>query len=366
MISQFGNTLRNEFRTALTPGPRMADGIACIGSVLLAILLAHLIGGKMVAWAAFSAFVLMKGDPGETILRGVLRLVGTALGAVLAVTLVPLAMHSVAAASVMAGLIGAMGLYGMLTARRAYAWLLFGLTFEMILLDKLEKPGVNVVELAQTRMLEVVAGTVACVIVSVSAAFVTGRQWKASGAASPSLGWHPNAARHAIQAGVAVALLPLLHSAFGMAELAQASVTILAVMIVPVAGIGASGLVPVSRRLLHRAIGCIAGAALAFLVLILAHGEPAILIAGTCLGIFIGRHIETMGAKANYVGLQFTLAVLVVLVPDSYAQADIKPGLLRLLSIFIGMGLLEPVLLAWHLIAPRFETDAPATGSESE
>src|SRR4051794_15392917 len=71
-------------RGFLTPDARMADEAACVASVLLAIVLAHAIGAQMVSWAAFTAFVLMKGDVAETVLRGGLRLVGTALGAGLA------------------------------------------------------------------------------------------------------------------------------------------------------------------------------------------------------------------------------------------------------------------------------------------
>src|SRR3546814_15881510 len=79
--------------------------------------------------------------------------------------------------------------------------------------------------------------------------------------------WNAQAARHAAQAGLTLALLPPIYAATRLPELSGTAITILAVMIVPVAGIGQSGLVPVSRRLLHRAIGCIAGGLLAIAVL---------------------------------------------------------------------------------------------------
>jgi uncharacterized membrane protein YccC len=46
---------------------------------MLAILLAHLVGAQTVAWAAFTAFVLMKGPVAETLLRSTLRMIGTLL-----------------------------------------------------------------------------------------------------------------------------------------------------------------------------------------------------------------------------------------------------------------------------------------------
>jgi len=53
-------------------------------------------------------------------------------------------------------------------------------------------------------------------------------------------------------------------------------------------------------------------------------------------------------------------------VPDSYADAQIKPALQRMLSIVIGMALLEPVLLAWHALAPRRKADQEASAAASE
>jgi uncharacterized membrane protein YccC len=345
---------RAEARAMVTPGPRLSDEIACIASVMLAIVLAHWIGARMVGWAAFTAFVLMRGNPVETMLRGVLRIVGTVAGAGLALVLVPTAARSLPLSMICAALVGGLGLYGMLTARRAYAWLLFGLTFEMILLDKLENPALDTIDFARTRLLEVVAGTVACVSVSLVTAWLTRNRAGGVPLATPQrMHWHPGAARHAAQAAVTLALLPLLRHFTGIPQLAQAGVTIMAVMIVPVAGLGASGLAPVSRRLLHRAIGSLSGAVLAIAVLVIARGSVPILVAGTCLGIWIGRHIETGSTRAPYIGLQFTLSILVVLVPDSYAQVRMDPGIDRLLSILIGMALLEPVLLAWHAVAPR-------------
>lgn len=346
-------TLRTEARALVTPGPRMADEWACVASVMLAIVFAHAIGATMVGWAAFSAFILLKSDTAETLLRGTMRIAGTLLGCALALAVVPYAARSLPLQMIAGALIGALGLYGMLTARRGYAWLLFGLTFEMILFDKIERTDLDTYGFARTRLLEVIAGTAACTLVSVFVGLWAGRRWWTDRKpAGGRMTWNPTAARHAAQAGLAIATLPPLHALFGLPQLSQAAVTIMAVMIVPVSGIGASGLVPVSRRLLYRALGCMAGGALALVVLLAAHGSAPVLIAGTCVGIVIGRHIENGLPGVTYLGLQFTLAVIAVLVPDSYADAQIGPGIARLVSIFVGMAVLEPVLLGWHFVAP--------------
>lgn len=351
---------REELRILVTPGPRMVDELECILSILLAILFAHLIGAKTVAWAAFTALVLMRGHASQTLVRAIMRIIGTNAGAALALLIVPYAARSLPTAMAAAGVVGMAAMYATLTGKRSYAWLLFGLTYEMLLLDKLEHPEVNMKALVHNRLIEVWAGTLACLAVSLLSTFTARRKWPAAPAPDPErLGWHPHALRHAGQAGVALALLPPLSHWMGLPELWQASVTIMAVMIVPAANIGRSAFQPVNRRILLRTIGCLAGALLAGAIVVLAQGWPPALIAGTCLGVLIGRHIENGQTKLTYMGLQFTLAILVVLVPDSYADASIGPALDRLLSIFVGIVVLEPVLLLWHAVARRTEEDEP-------
>jgi uncharacterized membrane protein YccC len=348
------------------PGPRMVDEVECMLSVLLAILLAHLIGAQNVSWAAFSGYMVMRGHVAESLLRGVLRVAGTGAGAGLALLLVPAVRLSLPLATLAAALIGGLTLYGSITGKRAYAWLFVGLTFEMILLDKLQHPAHALDAFAATRLLEVAAGTAACVAVSCFSTFTARRRWPAVRAAKARrIGWHPHAARHAAQAAVAIALLFPLWWRSAIPELSQSAITIMAVMIVPVTSLGASGLAPVSARLLQRVAGCAAGSALAALFLFTAHGTPWILIAGTALGVALGRHIENGKTGIAYVGTQFTIAILITLVPDSYANAAITPATDRLVGILIGLALLEPVLLAWYLLMPAGKAQAEKTAEVS-
>ena len=163
----------------------------------------------------------------------------------------------------------------------------------------------------------------------------------------------------------ALALLVGLSAWLRLPALSQAAIGIMAVMIVPADSIGTSGLLPVSRRLVQRFLGCLAGAALAALILFVAHGSPVLLILGTMLGVVIGRHLENGDHPHRYVGTQFALAILIALVPDSYADAQIGPALTRLAGVLIGFAILEPVLLAWHWLAPRRPRAGAARAGES-
>jgi uncharacterized membrane protein YccC len=345
---------------------RLVDEGECVASVLLAILIAHLIGASNVSWAAFSGYMVMRGHVAESFLRGMLRIVGTAVGAALGLAIVPLAVGNLLLISLALATIGGATLYAALTAKRAYAWLFVGLTFVMILLDKMQHPAIALSLFAHTRLLEVMAGTLACIVVSTLSTLSLRRIWPAErSAASVGLGWHPHAARHAGQAVTALLILPVLGQELHLPALAQSAVAIMAVMLVPVSSIGASGFVPVSRRLFNRVAGCCAGGVLAALFLFLGHGSAPVLVLGTILGVAAGRHLENGKGTLAYAGTQFVLAVLVTLVPDDYARAHIGPALDRLAGTLIGMALLEPVLLLWHLIAPGAKHEPAMTETEA-
>ena len=343
-----------KLRMMLPAGARLVDEVECVASVLLAIGLAHLTKVENVSWAAFSGYMVMRGHVADSFVRGSLRIIGTAVGAVGALLVVPIVVAWWPLAALTCALVGEASLYLALTTRRAYAWLFVGLTFEMILLDKLERPDAAIPHFALTRMIEVIAGTAACVVVSTLSTMTLRRRWPGIRMPRPvRAGWHPLAFRHALQAATALAVMPLLGLLFSIPELAQGAVSIMAVMLVPITSVGTSGLLPVSRKLLHRVAGCLAGAGLAAATLLVSHGHPLVLIPATALGVAVGRHIENGAHGYTYVGTQFVLAVLVTLVPDSYADAAIAPALERLYGIFLGMAVLEPVLVAWHILRPQ-------------
>jgi uncharacterized membrane protein YccC len=358
--------IKQEVRNLFSLDARLVDELECALSVLLAILFAHMLHAANVSWAAYSGYMVMRGHVAESALRGVLRILGTCAGAGLAVALVPLVMGHLAGQILVSATIGGATLYQALTSRRAYAWLFVGLTFEMILLDKLQHPDLAVTAFALTRVVEVVAGTSACVIVSALSTLTARRRWPAPPrTAVAQFGWHPDAARHAAQGAIALGVLPCL-ARFGLPELSQSSITVMAVMLVPIASVARSGLVPVSRRLIHRMIGCTTGGLFAALVLFASHGNAEVLILSTFAGVIVGRHIENGGTAIAYSGTQFVLVLLVALVPDSYAHTGIDPALERLAGILVGLVVLEPVLLAWHLIAPGRDPSPDKALSASE
>ncbi|MDB5998894.1 MAG: hypothetical protein JWP52_593, partial [Rhizobacter sp.] len=292
--------------------------------------------------------------------RGSLRVLGTAAGAASAwllashVTLTP---PLLSAALV---LVGVATLYLALVSRHSYAWLFTGLTFSMVLLDGMEHPAEALDVFARSRFVEVFTGTFAAVLVSaVTTATVRRRllhdvaETSAQAVARKRAPWHRAAFAHAAQGAIALGLIPWVWAWFGMEALSQSSTTIMAVLMVPLASLST----PVNTtrmKLVHRFVGCCLGGLLATGALLVTHDRPLAMTLAVCIGVVVGRHLENGSLGIGYVGTQFALAFLVVLVPDTYFSVNTQVGLDRLFGVVFGMVLLEPVRLVFQLVMSRW------------
>src|ERR1700761_696088 len=207
-LMQMLRAVWSELRPLPVPGPRLIDELECVCSVLLAIAFSHLIGAENVGWAAFSGYVVMRSHVAQSLTRGVLRVTGTAIGAALALGaagfLLPYPL--LLSAGLLIG--GGVTLYFAIVGRRAYAWLFTGLTFLMVLIEGMQHADKPILHFALTRLLEVLAGTTACVLVSAISTFTIRRKLPnpdinilAKPAGQPERQWQRTVARHALIGG---------------------------------------------------------------------------------------------------------------------------------------------------------------------
>jgi uncharacterized membrane protein YccC len=327
---------------------RLADEIICLTSVLLAIFWSHLLGVGNVGWAAFSAYMVIRTSFADSLWRGGLRVLGTAAGVALAWLLAPQLMRATVLLSIALALGGAITLYLALLDRRGYGWLIAGLSFAMVLVDGMQHPDQSPGQFAQARLLEVCVGSGAAVLVSALALLALPRMTPPPAAEPAPPECRQAAFRHALQGGIALALIPWVWRVFHLQALGQSSITIMAVMMVPLADLAALAQ-PAATRLRHRLAGAGIGGLLATAVLLLSHASPLIMTLTACIGVMVGRHIENGKLPITYAGTQFALAFLVVLVPDG--GPDAASGIERLAGIFFGMALLEPVRLLFQRFA---------------
>lgn len=330
-------------------GPRTVDALETAVAVLLAIACAHALGERHVGWAAYSACMVMRPHVAVSARRGLLRIIGTVAGAALA-CLLPAVVGSSASLTALALALGGAGLlYFALTEHHSYAWLFMSLTFTMIVADALSGKAASL--FAVSRIAEVVTGTLCCLAVSaLSTALLRRRLGGAYHAVPPTTTepsprrWHPAAARHAVKGALALLLVPFAQRCLHFPAPVQTSITILAVLMIPLAQLETAHAL-LTRRLAHRVIGCAIGGLIAAAGLFVLHRWPLALAMLVALGVIVGRHVEGARTGAAYIGTQFILAFLVVLVPDSYDAIDVGAGIERFYGVICGIALLYPVLL---------------------
>jgi uncharacterized membrane protein YccC len=345
--------LAQDFSPAAFSRQRLADEVACLLSVLLAIALAHGLGVRNVGWAAFSAYIVFRLPLADSLVRGGLRLAGTLAGVSLAWLLAPVLLPSTALLSLALALVGVVSLYQALSGRCGYGWLLAGLSFAMVLVDGMSDASISVADFARSRLAEVGIGAGVSILVSAAAGMMMPLQANGATLADAVPGAPLTAPRaalwHALQGALALALIPWVYAAWQPQELSQSSITILAVMMVP-ATAQVDPARSVTLRVRHRLLGCVAGGALATMFLLLSHTSALGMLAAASLGVLIGRHIENGRLGLDYAGNQFALAFLVVLVADSYSPLQASSAVERLAGVLLGIALLEPVRLLFKLL----------------
>lgn len=346
------------------------DEIEVIFSVFLSIAVAHYIGVDHVGWAAFSGYMVMRNHVVASAIRGGFRILGSISGALLAFFLVPYMQSSIFYYSILIFFISLISLYGCLLSTRSYAWFWLGVTFAMVSVASMQHGAENASYFAISRVMEVSIGTLCCIVVSLITTFFIKphfyevqppgiKKSKKKGKKFKS-----KAFIHSLYGAIAMALIPIIWDYFKVFSLSQSCISIMCVMAIPVASIFRRR--NTSKKILHRILGCASGAILAFLTLFIGDKNPYIIYPAIALGTYIGRHIENARFHIEYVGTQFTLAILVVLVPDHITAIHHGAAWDRLAGIAVGMLLLEPVrytpqLFVW--IKQLFIKSPPSDGA---
>lgn len=155
----------------------------------------------------------------------------------------------------------------------------------MVLIDSMEHayqapPG----DFAQARVSEICVGSCAAILVSAMATLALALATLPEVPASRSLFCRRAARWHALQAALALALIPWVWSCFHLQALSQRSITIMTVMMVPMADLTTSAnLASASTRLRHRFLGGGIGGLLATAIVLASHAAPVIMTLAGCL-----------------------------------------------------------------------------------
>jgi uncharacterized membrane protein YccC len=361
MLDAIPRALVRELRSMTFYGPRAREATMAICSVFLAVTLATVLNLDDLSWAAFSGYMVMRGDIAQTFPRGLHRIAGTVGGAAVGLLLAPVAADDAVLLMTILLVVSWGGVFGALMSRYSYAWVFVGITAGLVLTEALSSPA-TIWHFALTRVAEITVGTCSCFLVACLFERA-GTSAQATGLVSrPSIPllqrlramcdeeWlreHWPLIVHSTRAALAVAALPLVWRWFGVQNFSQTAVTSYALMIVPASAVRGRRHQPVYERIAHRMIGCLLGSTIAIGCISLFGGDFFVeaLVLGT--GIWIGNHIQTGREGINYLGTQFTLGFLITLIQGPGEVTSIHPGFERLLGIVIGSGMLCTLLVIW-------------------
>ena len=316
-------------------------------------------------WAAISAFVSVRATAPASMQRGALRIIGTAIGAAFGLWLSPWLIEDPVALSVVLLAVGTLGVLGLQVSDHGYAWLLGAVTTVMVLLAALDDPH-STLDIACNRTAEVTIGTMAAILV----ALVLAPTAETASSASAAPGWSNvleaqwPSLEHALRAGVAVMLVPLVWRWLELPNLSQTAVTAAAVMAVPaLSNDEAANRQMITERALHRLVGCLLGgvAGLACLTLSIETFLPWLTM--LTAGIWIAAHVQASQRGIGYVGTQGAVVFISTLVQGWGPPASIFPGLDRFAGITGGLLILLAV--SW-LTAPSTipaRADSTRTGT---
>ncbi len=343
--------LRDEVRELDLRGARARQSAMTTLAVAVAVTVALEVRVDAPWWAAISAFVSIRTTAPASLQRGALRIVGTAIGAIIGFVLSPWLIEDQVALSLMLLLVATLGVLGLQVSRHGYAWLLGAVTTVMVLLAALSDP-LSTFSIACNRTAEVTIGTVAAMMVALTLAPDT----ETAPAPTTAPGWSDllgaqwPSVQHALRAGVAVMLVPLVWSWLQLPNLAQTAVTAAAVMAVPTLSLDdAANQQSITERAMHRLLGCLLGgiAGLACLMLSIENFLPW--LATLTAAIWISAHVQGSRRGIGYVGTQGAVVFISTMVQGWGPPTSIMPGIDRFAGITGGLLILLAV--SW-LTAP--------------
>jgi uncharacterized membrane protein YccC len=312
-------------------------------------------------WAAISAFMCSQATAPASVQKGILRILGTIGGAGLVMLLSPWLAGDAVAVSLALLVVSTTGVIGQLVSGHGYAWLLGAITADMVLMALLSDPA-STLTVGVDRVAEVVIGT----LTALAVALLLGPAGDATSAATTA-GWADlldgqwPAVRHAVQAGIAVMLVPLVWNLLELPGLQQTAITVTAVMAVPaLSNDAAANQDKIRERAIQRIIGCFAGglAGLGCLGISMDSLLPWILM--LTVGTWISAHVQASERGISYVGTQAGVVLISTLVQGSGPPTSILPGIERFAGILGGLLIL---LTVRALTAPDVKPPAVPQGS---
>jgi uncharacterized membrane protein YccC len=356
VLREIAGALGTELRSVEPRGPRGMQALAAALSVAVAALAALLLHSDEPWWAAISAWMVTRSSLAEALSRGVMRIVGSAAGATIAVITLGLFAYDRLPFCLCLFAMAWIGLFGFAKSRHGYAWLISSITGNLVMLIALDQPQ-TAFTTAVNRVADVAIGTAAPLLVTyLLPALADAPNSPAAGAPSalPLMFWSRRHAReferwlrenwplmlHACRGGLTVMVLPLLLNWLAPLGSSTLAVTAVAVMAIPTTAILEPDARTVVQRSAHRLVGCALGALLGLLGLYWVGSNFLVWLLLLMGGIWFTSQIQSGSTGISYVGIQAGLAFLLSMIQGQGPPLSPTPGIDRFAGIMAGLSVL--------------------------
>jgi uncharacterized membrane protein YccC len=376
MLREIAGALLTELRSLDWRGPRGLEAAEAAASVTLAVLAALALHADAPWWAGLSAFMVSKAAPLAAVSRGIMRVIGSIVGALAALVLLRLFVYQWLPFCLSLFALSCIGSFGFVSSRFGYAWLVGTVTACLVMLMSFDQPH-GAFNTAVNRVAEVTIGTVASLVVcALSPAPAEAGATPAAGLLDPPpLGfwrrrygdelrrWLPTNRPmlvHACRGGLTVMLMPALANWLAPVSPVTMGLTAVMVMSIPPTAILEPDSPAIIQRSAHRLVGCLLGALVGLACLAFVGSDFLLWIVLIPPGIWLCSQIQTGTAGASYIGTQAMFAYLMSMVQGQGPPDSISPGLERLVGVMGGLSILFIVTLILSLLPLSPLSPAPA------
>jgi uncharacterized membrane protein YccC len=377
MLREIAGALGNELRSLEPHGPRGTTALSAALSVALACLAALILHSDEPWWAGVSAWMVTRSSLAVALSRGVMRIVGSAVGASIAVIALGFFAYDPLLFCLCLFLIASTGLFGFAKSPYGYAWLIFAITANLVMLMALDQPQ-TAFTIAVNRVADVAIGTASALLVTYllpALPDAPANPPARARSALPLLFWSRRYARefegwlhenrpmllHAARGGLTVMVLPLLLNWLAPLGSSTLAVTAVAVMAIPTTAILEPDARTVVQRAVHRLVGCALGALLGLLCLYWVGGNFAVWLLLLMSGVWFNSQIQSGSTGISYVGTQAGLAFLLSMIQGQGPPLSPTPGLDRFAGIMAGLS----VLLVITMVISLFRLTAGPTAADA-
>lgn len=375
MLREIPAALAAELRALEWRGPRGLEATEAAAAVTLAVLAALTLHSDEPWWAAITAFMVTRAAPAAALSRAAMRVAGSIVGAFAALAALHLFVYQSLPFLLSLFAISCVGLFGFVSSRHGYAWLVGAVTACLVMLMSFNEPQ-GAFNTAVDRVIDVMIGTAASLVVCLLSPGSAAAAAPAAALLAPPplafwrLGYGTRLGRwlagnrpllvHALRGGLTVMLMPALAEWLAPVSPVTMGVTVVMVMSIPTTAILQSDSRAIIEKAAHRLIGCLLGALAGLAALAFVGSDFLLWIALIPPGIWLCSQIQNGKTGIGYIGTQAMFAYLMSLVQGQGPPDTIAPGLNRLVGVMGGLSILFVVTLALSLVPLPLPASASA------